>query len=363
MDEHADHNAQVSRVVQEASTADAIAAAATTRSRRSPRPGSPIRRCAVCRRRAAAAPDGGRNDQQDGDDDRHRTSLARRRRAEQYAARSSPRRSDNRSAPCRRFRFRSFDISWAVSGWRVACRLDCQSNGPRPASHEYSDTLHDRVCRFRMPCRAAGLQSRLSRCWQSTPSVFAAQLAAPGQRRTRRGCLRSSIRVRRTSPSTRCFSGCSATTSRRASAARGSRASTVAAAIVGLVVDARFASSGGPGITAGATCAITGVLGAYFVLLPKSRVLMLVPAPPVLTEIPAVVFLALWWLLHLASFAFTARRCRQAFRACRSSGASSHRSWSGAPIAGVARRPMRLVATTLRVCHDRPASPAEKTSP
>lgn len=79
----------------------------------------------------------------------------------------------------------------------------------------------------------------------------------------------------------------------------------LAAAIVGLVVEARFASAGGPGITAGATCAITGVLGAYFVLLPKSRVLMLVPAPPVLTEIPAVVFLALWWLLHLASFAMS----------------------------------------------------------
>ena len=79
----------------------------------------------------------------------------------------------------------------------------------------------------------------------------------------------------------------------------------IAAAIIGLVVDARFASFGDPGITAGATCAITGVLGAYFVLLPKSRVLMLVPAPPLLTEIPAIVFLALWWLLHLASFAFS----------------------------------------------------------
>jgi hypothetical protein len=45
------------------------------------------------------------------------------------------------------------------------------------------------------------------------------------------------------------------------------------------------------------------VLGAYFVVLPKSRVLMLIPAPTLLTEIPAVIFLALWWLLHVASFA------------------------------------------------------------
>jgi hypothetical protein len=30
---------------------------------------------------------------------------------------------------------------------------------------------------------------------------------------------------------------------------------------------------------------------------------MLVPAPPLLTEIPAVILLVLWWLLYVASFA------------------------------------------------------------
>ena len=53
----------------------------------------------------------------------------------------------------------------------------------------------------------------------------------------------------------------------------------------------------------GATCAVTSVLGAYFVLLPKSRVLILVPPPAILTEAPALFFLGLWWLVHLATFA------------------------------------------------------------
>jgi membrane associated rhomboid family serine protease len=52
----------------------------------------------------------------------------------------------------------------------------------------------------------------------------------------------------------------------------------------------------------GATCAVSGVLGAYFVLLPKARVLMLVPLPAVVTEAPALFFLALWWMLQLATF-------------------------------------------------------------
>jgi membrane associated rhomboid family serine protease len=52
----------------------------------------------------------------------------------------------------------------------------------------------------------------------------------------------------------------------------------------------------------GATCAVSGVLGAYFVLLPKSRMLILVPATPVLTEAPALFFLTVWWMLQVATF-------------------------------------------------------------
>jgi membrane associated rhomboid family serine protease len=53
----------------------------------------------------------------------------------------------------------------------------------------------------------------------------------------------------------------------------------------------------------GASCAISGVLGAYFVLLPKSRVILLVPTPSIVAEAPAVFFLALWWLVQLAGVA------------------------------------------------------------
>jgi membrane associated rhomboid family serine protease len=45
--------------------------------------------------------------------------------------------------------------------------------------------------------------------------------------------------------------------------------------------------------------AVAGVLGAYFVLYPRSIVLMLVPAPPLLVEVPAVVCLSLWFLIQI----------------------------------------------------------------
>ena len=57
----------------------------------------------------------------------------------------------------------------------------------------------------------------------------------------------------------------------------------------------------------GASGAIAGVLGAYFILYPHSRVLTLVPLGFFITmvRIPAVIFLALWFVLQLAN-AFTA---------------------------------------------------------
>ena len=77
----------------------------------------------------------------------------------------------------------------------------------------------------------------------------------------------------------------------------------LACSVVGIYTAAR---SGHAGVTPiGATCAVSGVLGAYFVLLPKSRVLMLVPMPTVLSEAPAVFFLALWWMLQFATFVAT----------------------------------------------------------
>jgi membrane associated rhomboid family serine protease len=53
----------------------------------------------------------------------------------------------------------------------------------------------------------------------------------------------------------------------------------------------------------GASGAIAGVLGAYFILYPRSRVLTLVPIfiIPWFVEIPAVVYLGLWFILQLFS--------------------------------------------------------------
>ena len=52
----------------------------------------------------------------------------------------------------------------------------------------------------------------------------------------------------------------------------------------------------------GAAGAITAVMGSYFVLLPRSRILTLVPFPPVLVEVPAAFFLAVWASLHVLRF-------------------------------------------------------------
>jgi membrane associated rhomboid family serine protease len=56
----------------------------------------------------------------------------------------------------------------------------------------------------------------------------------------------------------------------------------------------------------GASAAIAGVLGAYFILFPRSRVLTLVPLGFFITfiHIPAVIFLAFWFILQLFNAAF-----------------------------------------------------------
>jgi membrane associated rhomboid family serine protease len=48
----------------------------------------------------------------------------------------------------------------------------------------------------------------------------------------------------------------------------------------------------------GASGAIAGVMGAYLVLYPHSRVLMLFPFPVFLFELPAVVFLGMWFFVQ-----------------------------------------------------------------
>jgi len=51
----------------------------------------------------------------------------------------------------------------------------------------------------------------------------------------------------------------------------------------------------------GASGAIAGIMGAYLVLYPRSRVLMLFVLPPFLFELPAVFFLGLWFVMQLLS--------------------------------------------------------------
>ncbi|MDI6906284.1 MAG: rhomboid family intramembrane serine protease [Thermoanaerobacterales bacterium] len=55
--------------------------------------------------------------------------------------------------------------------------------------------------------------------------------------------------------------------------------------------------------TVGASGAIAGVMGAYFVTFRRSRILTLVPIfiIPVLTELPAVIFLFLWFALQMVN--------------------------------------------------------------
>jgi membrane associated rhomboid family serine protease len=51
----------------------------------------------------------------------------------------------------------------------------------------------------------------------------------------------------------------------------------------------------------GASGAITGVMGGYFMLYRQSRVLTLFPFPLMLFEVPAIFFLGLWFLLRFLS--------------------------------------------------------------
>src|SRR5205085_6590855 len=55
--------------------------------------------------------------------------------------------------------------------------------------------------------------------------------------------------------------------------------------------------------TIGASGAIAGVMGAYFVLYPRSRVLALVPLIIFwdIVELPAIVLLGFWFLMQLVS--------------------------------------------------------------
>ena len=48
----------------------------------------------------------------------------------------------------------------------------------------------------------------------------------------------------------------------------------------------------------GASGAIAGVMGAYLILFPHSRIVMLFPFPPIVFELPAVLFLVMWFAIQ-----------------------------------------------------------------
>jgi membrane associated rhomboid family serine protease len=77
-------------------------------------------------------------------------------------------------------------------------------------------------------------------------------------------------------------------------------AAGIAAMAVQTAITLHFASASGASIpNIGASGAIAGVLGAYFVLLPRAKILTLVGIFPI--QIPAVFFLAIWIGLQLWS--------------------------------------------------------------
>jgi len=97
----------------------------------------------------------------------------------------------------------------------------------------------------------------------------------------------------------------------------------------------------------GASGAIAGVMGAYFVLYPHGRVLTFIPVffLPWIVEVPSVVFLGLWFLLQFLSGV-----------ADSAAGASSGIAFwahAGGFVAGIALIPLFRVARRCHYCYSR----------
>jgi membrane associated rhomboid family serine protease len=53
--------------------------------------------------------------------------------------------------------------------------------------------------------------------------------------------------------------------------------------------------------TVGASGAIAGVMGAYFIMVPHSRIITLVPFFPFFIRVPSQIFLFIWFIIQLRS--------------------------------------------------------------
>ena len=95
--------------------------------------------------------------------------------------------------------------------------------------------------------------------------------------------------------------------------------------------------------TIGASGAIAGVMGAYFVLYPHSRVLALVPLFIILEviEVPAILFLGIWFLMQFFSGVGSLRRNRRWKPAASPSGRTSRDFVAGMAGVLVLRKPSR----------------------
>ncbi len=59
--------------------------------------------------------------------------------------------------------------------------------------------------------------------------------------------------------------------------------------------------------TLGASGAVAGVMGAYFIMYPSSRILTLVPLfglVPLFIKIPAIIYLGVWFLMQISGIAY-----------------------------------------------------------
>ena len=85
--------------------------------------------------------------------------------------------------------------------------------------------------------------------------------------------------------------------------------------------------------TIGASGAIAGVMGAYFVLYPHARVVTLLPLFIFwqIIEVPAVFFLGIWFLMQFFSGVGSIADARAAHRRRRLLGPRRRASWPGWP--------------------------------
>lgn len=102
--------------------------------------------------------------------------------------------------------------------------------------------------------------------------------------------------------------------------------------------DALGATATAPGLALAG--GVTGVVGAYFLLLPRARVLILVPTTSALVEVPAMFFFGLWWAVQFLTFVVGPAATRLEFDAGGVMWGLATALVAGAGVARLTRRPV-----------------------